>query len=63
MTTIEYFISVNVIHTEHLLTGFVVVKGKVDTPCTHFTSYWRQQLQGSRAVAEIENPVRISEFI
>lgn len=43
----------NIIHTEHLLIGFVV-KGKVDTLCTHFISYWRQQMQESQAVLDQE---------
>ena len=45
----------NIIHTEHLLIGFVV-KGKVDTLCTHFISCQRQQIQRSRAVLRMENP-------
>lgn len=51
----------NIIHTEHLLIGFVV-KGKVDTLCTHFISYQRQQTEESQAAFKTENPVRISRF-
>lgn len=49
----------NIIHTEHLLIGFVV-KGKVDTLCMHFISYRRRQIQESQAVFKTENPVCIS---